>query len=497
MPKVANIKLLPNCSHRAKTRECVDSRATHKLFDYSDPRFNETIVWTHRGCVCNELNALQGRHQLDTGARYTAQSQVFKNLEALVIHNGGFSELIRSSYSTVISHYSGAKRRAYEAARASLLVEPFDCCKDSRVRMFLKDDKYHTEEFKSPRCIQFRSKRYGLALSSYLQPVEALVYELVDELHTPVFAKSHNLDRRAQSLRSKWDSFVDPIAVCLDHSKFDCHVSVQLLEQEHAFYRQFYPGDAFLAKLLRAQLNNRGNTKNGTQFKTKGTRMSGDPNTGLGNSLINYGMLKQAFNNVRAGYYIDGDDSVVILERSELGLVDLTWFSRFGMNTKMEVVDEFEKVDFCQCRPVFDGVAWHSVRDPYRTLARLPWVVKRAHTQCASRYIKSVGMCELACNGGIPVLQSIASSMIRFGSGRYMKTDRHYLAKISKIKPWNAREFPIREVTRESFYKAWDITPEQQVAMEQMSLMRPEIDVKPMLDDILPPGVTYCEYGST
>lgn len=78
-----------------------------------------------------------------------------------------------------------------------------------------------------------------------------------------------------------------------------------------------------------------------------------------------------------------------------------------------------------------------------------------------------------------------------------MKTDRHYLAKISKIKPWNAREFPIREVTRESFYKAWDITPEQQVAMEQMSLMRPEIDVKPLLDDILPPGVTYCEYGST
>lgn len=492
MPKKLGFKLLPHCSHRAKTSECVDKRETHKVFDYTIPRLNESVVWTHKGCVCNELVALRERHQLDTGARYSApKSLVFHNMESLVFKQGeGFPSLDRNSFGAVISHYTGAKRKEYERGAASLLVEPLDLKLDSRIRMFLKDDKYHQWDFKAPRCIQFRNKRYGICLASYLQPIEEFVYQLQDDSGSRVFAKGRNLSERAADLRAKWENFVDPIALCLDHSKFDCHVGVELLKQEHRFYESFFPGDKKLKGLLHAQLVNKGSTRNGTTFKTVGTRMSGDQNTGLGNSILNYGMLHEYVKGVNAAFYIDGDDSVVIVERADVKKLDITCFKQFGMTTKLEVAEEFERVDFCQGRPVFDGVSWHMVRDPRRVIARLPWVVKRSHLPIINRYIKSVGMCELALNIGIPVMQPLAAALIKFGSGEYIKTDRHYLAKLSKIKPWHAREVPIRQVTRESFAKAWDIPIEEQLELEKVVLLKPEVDVLAMLYDNVPSGVT-------
>lgn len=494
MPKSKGKNLLPNCGHRAKTSDCRCNRATYKLFDYSLEHLNESVVWTHRGCVCNELVALRERHQLDTGARYSAASNaVSVNIEELVIANAGrFPELKRNTFSVVISHYSGGKRAEYERARESLLIDPL-VERDSRLRMFLKDDKYHTWDFKAPRCIQFRSKRYGLTLSSYLQPIEEFTYELKDTTDSHVFAKSRNLDERANDLRTKWDSFVDPIAYCLDHSKFDCHVNVELLNQEHRYYRKFYQGDAGFRKLLSQQINNRGSTKNGTTYKTCGTRMSGDPNTGLGNSILNYGMLKEAFKKVRAAYYIDGDDSVVIIESVDQVNVNVNCFKDFGMSTKVEVATIFEHTEFCQCRPVYDGFKWHLVRNPHRTLARLPWIVKKNHLSCKSRYIKSVGLCELALNMGIPVLQQVASLMVERGEGKYLKTDRHFMAKRAAIKPWHARKVPIREVTRESFEIAWGISREEQLELERMTLSLPQSDAETLFYTHLAPGVTHCE----
>lgn len=491
MPKRHGFKLLANCSHRMKTGECVDKRMSHKVFDYSIPRLNQGVVWTHKGCVCNEAVALRERHQLDTGAKYTASNHVIcSNLSRLVESNGGFPELVKNTFAQVISHYSGSKKKEYERGADSLLVDPLDIKKDSKVRMFLKDDKYHTWDFKAPRCIQFRGKRYGINLASYLQPLEEFVYSMVDETETPVFSKNRNTSDRAKDLRAKWENFIDPVALCLDHSKFDCHVSVELLKQEFAFYERFYPGDKLLKGLLRAQLRNSGSTRNGTTYKTIGTRMSGDQNTGLGNSVLNYGMLKEYVGSVPAGFYIDGDDSVIIVERNDLHKLSLNVFKQFGMETKLELANEFEQVEFCQCRPVFDGIAWHMIRNPFRALARLPWLVKRNHLAVIPRYIRSVGMCELSLNMGIPVMQSVASSMIKYGGGKYMKTDRHYLANMCQIKPWHAREVPIRLVTRESFAKAWGIQVEEQLELESLQLMRPETDVLAELFANVPSGVT-------
>lgn len=234
------------------------------------------------------------------------------------------------------------------------------------------------------------------------------------------------------------------------------------------------------------QLVNKGVTRNGTKYRTVGTRMSGDQNTGLGNSILNYAMLSSVFGK-KAAYYIDGDDSVVICESVQVPKLD---FSQFGMSTKAELAYELEKIEFCQCRPVEGAREWVMARNPMRALRRLPWVVGSKHLQAIPRYIKSVGMCELALNPGVPVLQAVGQSMLKFGSGRYLHTDRHWAAKLMPQGPESARFISVPYRSRLSYENAWGISPDEQLEFERMVLKQTVEDQQSILLGYLPSGFT-------
>jgi len=450
------------------------------------------MVWTHKDTPVNEVMALRLRHQLDTGATYTAGDEIYQHLIALKKSNGG-DTIEPWTQQQVIRAYGGAQAKKYQRGRDSLKTQTLTKL-DGRVRMFLKDDKFETNldetgKFSPPRCIQYRNERYSLSLAQYIKAIEVEMCKYVDDGGRNVFAKGRNLSERAEDLRAKWDDFVDPVAVCLDHSKFDCHVKVNHLKQEHRFYKSFNK-DRKLNWLLKQQLVNKGCTKNGLTYVTKGTRMSGDQNTSCGNSAINYGMLAEAFKLCDARFYIDGDDSVVVIDSSQLRQVNFSAFEMFGMITKAEIVREFSKVEFCQCRPVNDGVQWHMTRNPWRALARLPWIVKKAALYYADRHIKSVGMCEVACNYGMPILQAIGWKMIELGKGKYIRTDRHYQASLQKIKPEKIKRVPVRYETRLSYEDAWDINVEQQLRIESFMLQKGSGDLEWLLETILPSDMT-------
>lgn len=464
-----------------KTSECECNRSTYKIFDYSKTALNQTIVWTHKGCVCNEKVALSNRHQIDDGSVLTGNIDVLRD----VLNKHIKGKLIKNTTAQVLSHYTCAQHRLYLAASESLKVNAFDFHLDSFIKMFLKDDKYHDMEVKAPRCIQFRNKRYGLLLAKYLQPIEKEVYQWTDSSDTPIFAKGRNLSQRANDIITKWNSIANPVAILADHSKFDAHVNKTLLKLEHGFYVDMYQGDWFLKKLLKTQLVNQGYTNNGTKFITQGTRMSGDQNTGLGNSIINYAMIQAWLNKaqVLGHLYIDGDDSVIIISGDDLHKMDLNYFEMWGMKTKFDYAFIPEHIEFCQTRPVYDGVNWHCVRNPHRALARLPWLTRKNNLSCLPRYIKSLGMCEVALNLGLPVMQAIGTKLMDRGKGKYLVTDLHYQAKQEYIKPWNVKPLPIRDVTRESYYLAWDITPGEQMELEAVSLKDVSTNIMSIFED--------------
>lgn len=181
--------------------------------------------------MCNEIVALQHRHQYDSGARYTSELDLRTNLRKIVKHIAPVSE------EAIINRATPRKRKLLEQARESLFEKPFTR-KDGRVRMFLKDDKYHVHKLGAPRCIQYRNKRYCLPLACYLHPIESHIIEQLDASGTPIFAKGRNLIQRGEDIATKFDHFKNPVVKSFDHHKFDSHVGKELLKLEHWFYRK-------------------------------------------------------------------------------------------------------------------------------------------------------------------------------------------------------------------------------------------------------------------
>lgn len=413
---------------------------------------------------------------MDDGSRYNSQVNLKQYLRPL----------IRSISSTtedhIISRAVSSKKKLLLQAQETLTYNPLHE-RDGDIKMFLKDDKYHhtsrvaqylgqesDDSFGAPRCIQYRNKRYCLRLATYLHPIEEHCYAYTDWTGTPIFAKGRNMVNRGKDLRRKWKSFAFPKALLFDHSKFDAHVSENLLKLEHWFYHSCNPSDE-LRYLLHLQIVNLGRTKNGTRYRTKATRMSGDQNTGLGNSLINYAILMSFVSHfgLKASCYVDGDDSVVVIE-DEGKYYDLDYFRQFGMVTKGEETTHFSKVEFCQTRPVRLDHGWTMVRNPYRLLTRIPWTVKNLSPSKELPYLASVGRCEMALGMGAPIGQYIGYKLSCL-SKQHIETDLEWVARQQNYRPRRAYLLPPSSRARSSYADAWGLTADQQVEIENVSIL--------------------------
>lgn len=447
-------RLLAGSWVRLGPPQCHTKRATIRLTGAGP------IIMTHADCVCNEERALKLRHLIDTGARYTYTGDLYVHLQQLLPPE----VLTPWSFQAVIDHYAGGKRIRYMRARENLRKYGFRTA-HANVRMFLKDDKYLEDGLKEPRCIQYRAMEYCLLLGRYVHAIEKHVYQ-AEVNGSRVIAKGMNSYERAQWVVDAWNSFDGPVAVLLDHSKYDAHVSVPLLDIEHRFYRACFGPNKWLARLLALQLVNKGYTKNGTRYMVKGTRMSGDVNTGLGNSVVNYAMLAEVLGHLPGRILVDGDDSIIIT--STVCLTELRdrvqkMCPLFGMETKADLAFGMQEVEFCQCRPVELSTGWRMVRNPERVIQRSPWTTRNYNEKGNQRLLRTIGLCELACNNGVPVLQAYSQDLASKGHGRVLQD--HWSARALLERGTGVQ--PITAAARMSFYQAWGITPEQQVTMEK------------------------------
>jgi len=269
----------------------------------------------------------------------------------------------------------------------------------------------------------------------------------------------------------------------MDHSKFDCHVGKELLELEHRFYNSCSPSHK-LRKLLTWQKTNIGKTANGVRYKTMFTRMSGDQNTGLGNSIINYAMTRAMLNklNIKHCLYIDGDDFLVFVDKINENMIDPAWYNQFGMSTKLDnIAHQMEHIDFCQTRPVFNGESYTMVRNPIRMLERLQWGVGKFAESYIVNYLTSVGMCCLSLGMGLPVEQYIGSKLASLG-GRRVRTDMDYSANKMKIRPSKATLQPPSMAVRLSYEEAWGFSIPFQHLLENLS-----VDLEPRIEPLALP----------
>ena len=244
----------------------------------------------------------------------------------------------------------------------------------------------------------------------------------------------------------------------------------ELLRVEHKVYEKMTKKSArgMLKWLLKQQLINEGRTKNGTTYTTVGTRMSGDMNTGLGNSVLMASMLECYLDacNISGATYVDGDDSVVVVDRADVGklLPVREFFLQFGMEMKYEATSEFSQVDFCQCRPVNVDGQWVLSRDPSRVLVRPLWTTRDMGRKLEGRYLKGLGMGEVAVNWGMPLGSTLGMRLYELGEGKPWSYEFH---PGMKSREYGRVDSPAPSLsTRLSYFEAWGITPEEQMGIE-------------------------------
>lgn len=417
-------------------------------------------VTTHASCICNELRALYNRHLIDRSLPEYNKYFV-KDAARLVFQEFHFENLQPCSYWEIIRRYSGPKRSAYMRAYDDVKLLGFQK-QWAAVQMFVKPDKYPIGDAagKAPRAIQYRRPAFNLMLAKYLHPVEEWFYSQLSPGGFRFVAKGLNNVDRAILLKEQASTFNDPCFILLDHSAFDSSITVDHLKLCHQFYAKLIKSRT-LQRLLRCQLKNKGYSKNGIKYIVRGTRMSGDFDTALGNSLVNYVALRSWLKmaGVRGEMMLDGDDSIIVVERSQLHRLDPIHFPKFGFTTKMQVVYTLSEVEFCQAK-YLDCQPPRFARNPLRALSRLNISVRNYHGPGWYRYLAGVGCAESAVSVGVPILETVGRKLARLHKVPIFDTETWYKASTS------GTVAAITPEVRDSYYQAWGIPPDRQVAIE-------------------------------
>lgn len=431
---------------------------------------------SERYFLCKEGDGFRPAFQVTDSA---FSGKHFKAFRDLVL--GNMEYFPRWTRQQVVEAYTGPKKRVYQQALESLDEEPLSE-RDSFVKFFSKFEKQAMD--KAGRGINPRSPRYNLELGTFLKHREHHYFDAINtawESHaTHTVIKGLNADEAAAVMRVKWDRFSDPVAVGLDASKFDMHVSQTALRYEHSFYTALYPGSKLLKKLLRWQLETRGKGKfddGEVKFHMYGTRCSGDLNTSLGNCILMCGLIwaycKQR--GITAELANNGDDCVVIMEYKDLQRFSAhldKWFKDKGFAMTVEdPVREFEQIEFCQTHPVQLQSGWRMIRNHATVLTKDPMcLVPIQNDKVYRKWLTAVGSCGVNGTSGCPVQEGFYGAFVR--NGRGCDPGDGFRAKIFKNtsrleQSSGVSQCTIDAVARASYCIAFGVTPAEQVALEE------------------------------
>ncbi|APG76415.1 hypothetical protein 2 [Sanxia tombus-like virus 8] len=217
----------------------------------------------------------------------------------------------------------------------------------SGITPFTKLEKMGSNKYKAPRLIQARHPTFNIAYGCYIKPLERAnkhKLQFGKGTYDEIGAKIHKLSRKYQYYTEG------------DHKTFDAHVTRDMLRICHEHYRSCYQQDNQLRRLCSKTLRNKARTREGENYSVVGTRMSGDVDTGYGNSIINYYILKKLLGilRIKGDAIVNGDD-FILFTSSKLDSEQCKRILReFNMETEMgESTNNIHHIEFCRCRLIY------------------------------------------------------------------------------------------------------------------------------------------------
>jgi len=436
---------------KVKNGECIHSRRMAELFSIGLDKQT-----SYHRCILNEIDSIMNRHIVEQKPCTDKAFVAMSNVAMTMVEFFKKEDLSRFSRSMVVATRPGRMKKRYNNVMSNVIGKMLG-------KAFIKFEKQALDKDTVPRLIQYRSSEYTLSLARYTIVMENFIktrhlYCFDHNRGFPFVSKGLDAHARAEMLYKMWNCYKRPRAHLIDHSKFDSMVNQFHQMIERYIMVESFKGCKTLDWLYSQQVDNRFITQNGVRYNFPFRRCSGDANTSLGNSLINYCILKSCYPN--GVIVVDGDDSVVITEDGDESLFD---FSDFGMNTKHESAVVFEHVEFCQSRPVQTPIGWVMCRNPIRAISRMN--VRLGPGPNMKDYFWTVGIGEGLCSSYMPIITSMARRFREAGKGgRFRPWELDYRIKVDRFT--NKFCYPDNQ-TRASFAIAWGLCPAEQCVIEE------------------------------
>jgi len=214
--------------------------------------------------------------------------------------------------------------------------------------------KIELSKLTDPRNISSRSLAFQAALGRYIAAAEAQLS------HLPWLVKHLTLRQRNAKLTAAYRDINPNVFIECDFSRFDATVSRILLQQEHRVYLKLFPDmDPFARECLMVQLDTYGHHLKGVHYGTTGRRCSGDPNTSIGNAILNRFVHWAAWKHLPNWYSVhEGDDALAFISGKPQDFEEplLRTAKALGFDIKAVITDDLEKTKFCgRCNYDIEG----------------------------------------------------------------------------------------------------------------------------------------------
>lgn len=451
-------------------------------------------VFVHASSAQNEFTSLRNRVLMAVGS---ASGDGVANMRY------GFSYLKRSlalqvgklrpwKMGKVVEHMS--KRHPgllYRRAAESLKTKALRTA-DFRLRMFIKQEKTVVDSCldqpKTPRAIQYRGPRANLCLGRYILAFEDAFYASFQKRNPSGLTTSKGLSplRRAELIRELWTES-GSAALCLDFSRFDAHVTVDLLRDEHSCYAEAFGKDRMLTWMLERQCCASGTSRLGFKYRQTGGRASGDVNTAVGNTLIVLALMKSLLRDRRGNILCEGDDCVIFARPEvvlELNAELDQWSANCGVKVTSSVAFDLSQVDYCSGKVLQhgDGSVSHVRNWPKPLYSDGLYVGRVVNDLHASSLRKAMAISALLSYAGQPVYSVLAARMWLLSQSGPLKISasvRSVLANAvsgpfdgvgvslqTRLREcWN---MPVSEEARLSFAMSFGVSRERQLELESI-----------------------------
>lgn len=341
------------------------------------------------------------------------------------------------------------------------------------VKCFMKDETYD-ELKKHLRCIFARHDRMKAFFGPWFKAIEDEVYKHQAFIkHVPVCDRPAYISNMLEG--------TNKIFLASDYTAYESHFIPEVMEaMEFELYEYMtagVPGGKEFMETCRSVLAG----TNICQFKDltlkiKGTRMSGEMNTSLGNGFVNYFLMKYMCEEVAkckhfAGV-VEGDDGLFSMTGKPPSSSE---FANAGFTIKLELHNKLETASFCGI--IFDPVEKINVKDPIRALCNFGW--------CGTSYVnvgrkrrlellRAKALSYAHQYPGCPVVQELAHYGLRMTRhvclDRYLNRSR-LLGTYERERLLNLVDKPVPWVepglnTRHLVFEKFGLSLEDQVSLE-------------------------------